>query len=495
MADRPRIFISAVTSEFKTLRQLVAQVLERLGYEPVRQDIFGTESGDLREMLRRQIDECDGVIHIVGHGYGAEPPDVDPETGRVSYTQFEFLCAGQQSKKTWVIFPDNGCTRDKPLEDLDLPFDPDHTSRDEYQQERRKLQKAWRERLQQQGHLYHEASNDTALELKIERLKDDLAELRKSENRWRSKVVTMLGLVLVALAVIVGSIIFLAVRSPVELADTTLIRVQLEKTIEQTYQDELARIEEISDWKERDEARQAAEETYDRQLADIDDFLESVTSTIASGEASSEYLELNRVLQGQGVDEALSYVDAQWDRILEQSTKEFNDVEGAAEDLRQKLAPALESVRLFQAKGDYTSALERCDELLGPQLDPTWPEARHEHVMTLLTLGDNARRYEKPMSVAQGHYQVANDSARLIAQLNPADAQTVRDLAAAHFKLGELHSGEKFETAIEHFTSGVAILEKMIEQGQYIEECNQELVKFQEAIDECNKKMAEQDGI
>ena len=61
---KPRIFISAVTSEFGTARQLVANVLSRLGYDPVWQDIFGTESGDLRQVLREKIDDCDGLIHL-----------------------------------------------------------------------------------------------------------------------------------------------------------------------------------------------------------------------------------------------------------------------------------------------------------------------------------------------------------------------------------------------------------------------------------------------
>ncbi len=73
---KPRIFISAVTSVLGTTRQLVANVLLRLGYDPVTQDIFGTESGDLRQMLRDKIDDCDGLIHLVGRGYGAEPATV-----------------------------------------------------------------------------------------------------------------------------------------------------------------------------------------------------------------------------------------------------------------------------------------------------------------------------------------------------------------------------------------------------------------------------------
>ena len=55
MSPRPLIFISAVSKELRSARQLVANTLTFLGYQPVWQDIFGTETGDLREMLRKQI--------------------------------------------------------------------------------------------------------------------------------------------------------------------------------------------------------------------------------------------------------------------------------------------------------------------------------------------------------------------------------------------------------------------------------------------------------
>lgn len=90
---KPRIFISAVTSEFGSTRQLGANVLQRLGYDPVWQNIFGTEQGDLRKMLRDKIDDCEGLVHLVGFAYGAEPTTPDEQFGRVSYTQFELLYA------------------------------------------------------------------------------------------------------------------------------------------------------------------------------------------------------------------------------------------------------------------------------------------------------------------------------------------------------------------------------------------------------------------
>ncbi len=65
MASLPLIFISAVSRELRSGRQLAANTLSFLGYQPVWQDIFGTETGDLRGMLRKQIDQCKGVLQIV----------------------------------------------------------------------------------------------------------------------------------------------------------------------------------------------------------------------------------------------------------------------------------------------------------------------------------------------------------------------------------------------------------------------------------------------
>jgi hypothetical protein len=58
---RPIIFISAVSRELRSARQLVANTLQLLGYEPDWQDIFGTEEGELRGMIRRRIDASAGV--------------------------------------------------------------------------------------------------------------------------------------------------------------------------------------------------------------------------------------------------------------------------------------------------------------------------------------------------------------------------------------------------------------------------------------------------
>ena len=131
---KPRVFIhfdGVVRAGFDPATD--RQRARRLGYEPVWQEIFGTEPGDLRQMLRSKIDDCVGLVQIVGRGFGAEPPQADAEFGRVSYTQYELLYARKRGNKTWVVFAKYGGVHDRPLELLDLPSEPDHSDPAGYQ--------------------------------------------------------------------------------------------------------------------------------------------------------------------------------------------------------------------------------------------------------------------------------------------------------------------------------------------------------------------------
>jgi hypothetical protein len=44
-----------------------------LGYTPVVQEIFGTEPGDLRQVLRDKVDACEGLIQSA-RGFVVRPP-------------------------------------------------------------------------------------------------------------------------------------------------------------------------------------------------------------------------------------------------------------------------------------------------------------------------------------------------------------------------------------------------------------------------------------
>ncbi len=105
--SRPVIFISAVSRELRTTRDLVAKTLITLGYEPKWQDIATTETGDIKSYIRKAINESDAVIQLVGHCYGESLAKSDPEFGAVSYTQYEALYAKKLGKPIWYIVIDN----------------------------------------------------------------------------------------------------------------------------------------------------------------------------------------------------------------------------------------------------------------------------------------------------------------------------------------------------------------------------------------------------
>ena len=180
MNARPTIFVSTVTKELRGARQLVANTLTFLGYEPVWQDVFGTETGDLRQMLREKIDGCKGLVQIVGYAYGAESVVADEEFGRVSYTQYEALYARKKGIKVWYLFVDEK-----------FPGDPFEAEPEEL----RRLQEEYQKVLKADTHLFHKLKTHEALEAGVLKLRDDLAVLRRSAKRWAFAIIGLLLLI------------------------------------------------------------------------------------------------------------------------------------------------------------------------------------------------------------------------------------------------------------------------------------------------------------
>ena len=182
MSPRPTIFVSAVTAELRSARQLVANTLTFLGYDPIWQEVFGTETGDLTAVLRDKIDQSKGVVQLVGQCYGAEPATPTQEFGRVSYTQLEALYARKRGKKVWYLFIDET-----------FPIDL-HTPESE---ELRQLQSAYRNVVKADAHMFHPLASREALEAGVLKLRDDLTRLRRGAKRWAVGVATLLAVIAV----------------------------------------------------------------------------------------------------------------------------------------------------------------------------------------------------------------------------------------------------------------------------------------------------------
>ncbi|MBI5683973.1 MAG: tetratricopeptide repeat protein [Verrucomicrobia bacterium] len=177
MSIKPVIFISAVSRELRSARDVVAKKLAFLGYDAEWQDVFGTEQGDIKEMLRRRIDAAAGVVQLVGQCHGCEPLKPDSDFGRISYTQYEALYAIQRGKKVWFI-----------LLDENFPTDPHDPEADEHRQ----LQSAYRQRIRSGSYLWHSAATNIEIENHIFGLKNDLAGLRHRVKQWAILVLVLL---------------------------------------------------------------------------------------------------------------------------------------------------------------------------------------------------------------------------------------------------------------------------------------------------------------
>jgi tetratricopeptide (TPR) repeat protein len=90
-----KIFLSAVSSQFKACRDALRSDLSAVGAKVVVQEDLQQHGGSLMEKLERSIASCDRLIALVGDAYGCEPEETTRPTGqpRRSYTQWEYCFA------------------------------------------------------------------------------------------------------------------------------------------------------------------------------------------------------------------------------------------------------------------------------------------------------------------------------------------------------------------------------------------------------------------
>jgi len=204
LPSRPVIFISAVSKELHSTRDLVAKTLLAMGYEPKWQDIAPTETGDLRAVLRKWVDESHAVLQIVGHRYGAAPKEPDPTFGPVSYTQYEALYAHAKGKKVWYIIIDEHHPTD--------PADPEP-------EDLKNLQAAYRLQVKAHHGLYHSSDAALSTENIVLRLRDDLAKLRRRGRQFATLILALLSLA-------IGGIVWNIFRQEKTTGDVATVKEQ-----------------------------------------------------------------------------------------------------------------------------------------------------------------------------------------------------------------------------------------------------------------------------
>ena len=420
--SRPRLFLSAVSEELRTARQAMAATVRTLGFDPVSQDDFPTGYGELRQWLRTQIDSCEGLIQLVGQGYGAEPSEVDPEYGRVSYTQLEFFYASQRNKKTWVIVIDKDFGCDKPPAQLDLPRDTGRPDPTGYQAERRMLQESYLARLKQENHLRHTAHNATELDNIVLRMRDELGELRRQWEEWLRKDDAFKARTMASLAELTE-----AAR-----LTTEKIRAHLLQTTNETHRRELAEAEAERDWKRRQQLREATDNAHSVRLSRIEDLAVSFAEIEGHGRGTNVFQEMTRILAEQGVDEAIAYAGKQKSSILKTVRTR---AEAARDSNRVDLQPLLRTAALHQAKGQTAKARTLHTEILA--VEPDWPEALHAFFWLLIDQGDFTC-VRGTLTAARREYEEALRIAQRLTCVDFVNTEWQRDLSVAFDRLGDM---------------------------------------------------------
>ena len=129
--SKPKIFLSAVSGQFRDCRNALASDLRAIGVEVVVQEDFRQHGWTLLAKLQEYIAGCDRVIALVGDAYGFEPAEEVPCSThpRRSYTQWEHHFArgerldGRSAprKPTYVYFAGEGYLKAHPVEQMPEP--------------------------------------------------------------------------------------------------------------------------------------------------------------------------------------------------------------------------------------------------------------------------------------------------------------------------------------------------------------------------------------
>lgn len=437
----PKVFISATSGDLRTLRQVVKEALLTINCMPVEQTNFEPDSRTVEGMLRGKVAECQALIHIAGMRYGAEPDPatLPPGTPRRSYTQMEYHIGCELNKERG----DDGfrvytfvCPEDFPY--YDTGADPDS-------EEKAALQRAHRAALMDSLHLFEQVNDKTQLQTRIHSLQETVLSLRREQNEVRREVhrSRKLILLLVVLLVVLGVGGYagykflhhdLATVIETQKVDTPRIRAHLAETSEARLKADLDTAEKLSKSDDRESARAAAQAAHQARLGRIDDLAQSFTLLQGQPQASNELKEMTRILQEEGADKAIAYIQRHRDDMLgkaSESAKAYHEAQ------RARLQPLLQAAGLLASGGKVEDARKSYQDLVA--LEPQWPEGLENYAWFLRDQSED-NRINGSLAKAINDAQTSLDMAQRYRDLNPTDPIAQRLLSAAHSQMAEVLS-------------------------------------------------------
>ncbi|WHZ14118.1 MAG: hypothetical protein OJF52_000953 [Nitrospira sp.] len=239
--------------------------------------------------------------------------------------------------------------------------------------------------------------------------------------------------------------------------NTEKIRAHLLQTTEETHRRELAEVEAATDWKKRQELREAADDAHRLRLSRIEELATSFAEIEGRGTSTKVFREMTRILKEQGVDETIAYVGAQRSSIL-QTVRTRATV--AREHNRADLQPLLRTAALHQqAKGQATEARNLYTDIFA--IEPDWPEALHAFFWFLTDQGDLARVHTT-IADARRDYEEAFRIAKRLTDNDPENRNWQRDLTVSYSKLGDVAVAQgKLDQAAQAYRDSLVIRKQL----------------------------------
>jgi tetratricopeptide (TPR) repeat protein len=254
------------------------------------------------------------------------------------------------------------------------------------------MQLAYCDQRKKDGHLYYDVTSDTDLDLKVEHLRDELAELRRAFSLWQNKVLRAFAVGFFLLALIGGSVWWFGYSQHQDIQGIgkdarhitkEKIRAQLLESVERAREDAFAQAEKAKGWEERELLHQAAEKAYTGSVSRIDELAASFAEIDGTERSTQVFDEMTRILAEEGVDQALAYVATQRPAILEKVKARTADTR---EKNRTELLPLLKSAQLETERNHPAEAEHIFREILA--LEPDWSEPRNAFAWFLIERGE-----------------------------------------------------------------------------------------------------------
>ena len=372
----PKVFISATSGDLRSIRQIVKEALLTINCHPVEQTNFEPDWRSVEGMLRAKIEGCQALIHIAGMRYGAEPDPatLPPGVPRRSYTQMEYHLGcqlhaqrGDEGFRVYTFVCPEG-----------FPYDAEPDAEAE---EKRALQRVHRTVLMDSPRLYEKPASPDEIHERVLALQEQVLSFQKQQAEVKHEVrrTHRTLLIVLALVLVLGASIYGVYRVTQrgftgiiesQKIDAAKIKEHLRQSSERRLAEDMraADLEKKSD--DRQRLREAAQAAHQSRLARIDDLASSFALREGRADATAELKEMTRILQEEGVDKALAYIEGQRAAMLAR-------VAAAdawhLEQKRAQLQPLLQAAGLQWTKGQTGAARASYQELL--KLDPQWPQA------------------------------------------------------------------------------------------------------------------------